>query len=318
MKQLRNLLCVILALIVTIRPAQAWSESGHHIIAVLAFDLMTPESQARVIQLLGQHPRFQEDLQPDRPKSIDKEHWIIGRAAYWPEAARDQPKYNRPNWHYHLGASVILGEDVYVHETPGPLPTGATLDTKELYITQAIELCRQTLRGTAPDSDKALAICWLAHLVGDAHQPCNAGSLYAQTVFPAGDRGGHAIRTKQRENLHALWDGLLGMNYDAADVIRRCREIRDDEQTWNAAVADAASSVVDPDKWLREGSELAKSHVYTPEILVAIAAAQRIGTNQVEVIDLPEAYLQSAGTVAQRRAAFAAARLAKILREDLK
>jgi hypothetical protein len=48
------------------------------------------------------------------------------------------------------------------------------------------------------------------------------------------------------------------------------------------------------------------SHVYTPEILNAIDAAQRIGTDQIETVDLPETYLKAAGTIAQKRAAVAA------------
>jgi hypothetical protein len=60
------------------------------------------------------------------------------------------------------------------------------------------------------------------------------------------------------------------------------------------------------------------SHVYTSEIFGAIEAAQRIGTDQVETVDLPKTYLQAAGSVAQKRAMFAAWRLAKMLKEDLK
>ena len=44
-------------------------------------------------------------------------------------------------------------------------------------VRQAVELCRQTLQSNATaDSDKAIAICWLAHLVADAHQPYHAGA----------------------------------------------------------------------------------------------------------------------------------------------
>lgn len=190
------LLVSVLAFALTVQPAFAWSEGGHNIIAVLAFDLMKPEQQKRVIELLERHPRLAEDFKPG-PKSADLNHWIIGRAGYWPDVARDQPAFNRPNWHYQLGATLTIGNNVKVHPTPGPLPTGSTLGTNDLHIAQAIELCRQTLRSSAPDSDKVIAICGLAHPVADSHQPCHAGSLSVDGIFPEGDRGANSIRTKQ-------------------------------------------------------------------------------------------------------------------------
>jgi len=52
----RSLLAGTLAIVLTIQPAFAWSECGHNIIAILAYDLMKPEQQKRAAfaaQLLG-------------------------------------------------------------------------------------------------------------------------------------------------------------------------------------------------------------------------------------------------------------------------
>ena len=191
-QKLRSILVSVLALILTVQPALGWSEGGHHLIAVLAYDLMQPAQQKRLMELLENHPRFAGDFKPG-PKVADLNHWTIGRAGYWPDVAtcghmwphvaRDQPAFNRPNWHYQLGSTLTIGDNVKVHATPGALPTGATLETKNLHIGQAIELCRQTLRGPGADSDNAIAIYWLAHLVADSHQPCHAGSLYVDGIF---------------------------------------------------------------------------------------------------------------------------------------
>jgi hypothetical protein len=133
----RHVLCVVLAFLVTLQTAFAWSASGHHIIAVLAFDQTTPRTQKLLLEILEHHPRIREDFQPDkRPTHVA--HKLIGQAAYWPDIARDQPEFNRRSWHYQLGASVIIGDAVNVPETPGPLPPGATLATQELHIAQAI------------------------------------------------------------------------------------------------------------------------------------------------------------------------------------
>lgn len=313
-----RVLCLYLAFMLTVQPAMAWSECGHHIIAVLAFDLMKPDKQLQVLELLKHHPRFAEDFKtPGSAKSSEQiAHWQIGRAGYWPDVARRQPEFNRPNWHYQLGSSLTIGQDVKIPETPGPLPPGADLETKHLHITQAIELCRGTLRSpSSSDADKAIAICWIAHLVADSHQPCHAGSLYVDVIFPEGDRGANSIPTKQSKNLHALWDGLLGNRYGAGDVDRRAREIRSDSETWDAA--ELAGATLEPLAWLSESEAFGRLNVYTPEVLAAVEAAQRSGAEKVEVVDLPESYLKAAGAVAQKRAAFAAWRLAAILSQDV-
>lgn len=318
MRNFLSPLAGILAILLITQPALAWSECGHNIIAILAFDLMKPAEQKQLQELLRQHPRFAEDFAaPENAKTSEQlAHWYMGRAGYWPDVARSQPNFNRPTWHYQLGSSLTIGDAVNVPVTPGALPEGATLQTQDLYIAQAIELCRRTLRsGTSSDADKAIAICWLAHLVADSHQPCHAGSLYADKIFPDGDRGANSIPTKQSRNLHALWDGLLGTRYDAGDIARRVKEIKT-----LPAWADSTSTglVLEPLKWLAESSEFARVNVYTPDVLNAVEAAKRSGADKVEVVDLPEDYLKAAGSVSQQRAALAAHRLAAILSEDLR
>lgn len=318
---MQRLVGAVLALSLTIQPCFAWSEGGHHLIASLAFDLLAPEHRQEIQQLLRQHPRFAEDFQA--PANItdeqDLERWIMGRAGYWPDVARSQPQYNRPNWHYQLGASLTIGDNLSVPAAPGPLPAGANLNTKDLHIAQAVELCSQVLRDTCRSgADRALAICWLAHLVADAHQPCHAGSLYVEGVFPEGDRGANSIPSKQGKNLHALWDGLLGPRFSVGGNRRRALEIQGDTATWRqAAAAAAAPTGTHSAQWLAESAAFGRSHVYAPEVLDAVEAARRSRTTVVETVNLSETYLKAAGSLAQQRAAFAAHRLAHVLALDL-
>lgn len=78
----------------------------------------------------------------------------------------------RSTWHFELGATKVLGTVNAVPVFPGDLPAGASLDTQSLHIAQAIKLCDGILADTnAKDSDRAIASCWLCHLVADSHQP---------------------------------------------------------------------------------------------------------------------------------------------------
>lgn len=314
---MRSIVAFLLASIIA-QSCWAWSEGGHHLIAVMAYELLSEDEQHQIQTILSAHPRFTEDFSP--PKNVDgleeTNLWLIGRAGCWPDVAR-KSSWDRPDWHWQLGATLVIG-DVKAPMNPRLVPDDATLETKNLHIAQAIELCRRIFKDKArPNADRALAICWLAHLVGDSHQPCHAGSLYIAGLFPEGDRGANSIPTKQSRNMHSLWDGLLGPKFDAGDVRRRAIEIKSNGPAWADAV-DAANNNdgMNPMTWLAESAEYGRSHVYAPEVVAAVEAAARSG-QKVETIDLSKEYLKAAGRLAQKRAAFAAQRLARILKEKL-
>jgi len=71
------------------------------------------------------------------------------------------------------------------------------------------------IRSTATDAQKAVAISWLEHLIGDIHQPLHASALVTD-ANPKGDQGGNLFlltpqgtpRDKQ-ENLHWFWDSIV-------------------------------------------------------------------------------------------------------------
>ena len=289
-----------------------WSAGGHHLISVLAFRQLDPDRRAELIRILKAHPRFEEDFK--LPTGIaNSDEWLIGRAGHWPDVVRSGSgrSYNRSTWHYELGATKVIGTVNTVPAVPGDLPTGSTLDTQSLYIAQAIKLCDGILADTnAKDSDRAIAICWLCHLVADAHQPCHAGSLYVEYVFekPDGDRGANSIPTKQSRNMHALWDGLLGGSFNEAAVRRRVLEVAELSKDEPLRVDGG------PEVWLAESRQAATDFVYAPEVLEPITLAMRAKSTEVIELNLSEDYLKRAGRIAQFRAAQAAARLAQILR----
>lgn len=317
-------LTLVLLLVIPPPAVMAWSEGGHHVIAAMAFKLLTPKEQAELIRLTKSHPRFSEDFKiPEELSDVaDQNLWLIGRCGYWPDIARKSGEFNRPNWHYEQAVTASVGNtnQLDLPRTDSHLPENATLESRDLHITQAIELSRMVLRNKlAPDADRAIALCWLAHLVADAHQPCHAGSLYAPGVFPTGDRGANQIETKQRGNLHALWDGLLGPKWSRSATNRRIAEMSHDpalQKSGVAAIHQAES--LKTDVWLNESREFANTYVYSPQILEAITVAIRTDAKELRKIDLPEDYLKAAGGVAQRRAVEAAYRLSEVWRAALR
>jgi len=188
-----------------------------------------------------------------------------------------------------------------------------------LHIAQALELCRNVLKdkSQAP-TDRAIALCWIGHLVADAHQPCHAGSLYMEGVFieKDGDRGANRIPTKQKQNMHALWDQLLGEDYALRTMRRRYAEIVTNDELRKVGES-AVSKGLDPQVWLEESRHLASEHVYTPMVLEHLTRVSRGLVEKPEVLDLPEDYLKNAGRIAQIRATEAGFRLAGVWKECL-
>lgn len=132
---LMHRLLAVLLLAVTPSLANAWSACGHHTVALIAYDLLSEDDQVRLRELLAEHPRFAEDFEP-APKVRDKIRFQVGTSGYWPDIARSQSEYNRPKWHYEPGPTLTIG-NVTPIERPGPLPADATLETRDLHLSQA-------------------------------------------------------------------------------------------------------------------------------------------------------------------------------------
>lgn len=134
-----------------------------------------------------------------------------------------------------------------------------------------------------------------------------------------GDRGANSIPTKQRQNMHALWDQLLGDEFALRSMRRRYAEIvTSAELKALGEQAVAVSGGLDPLVWLEESRRLAVEQVYTPEVLDPLNIVVRGLAEKPEVLTLSEDYLKNAGRVAQQRATQGAYRLAGVWRECLK
>jgi hypothetical protein len=299
--------------------AQAWSPMGHHVAAVIAYELLNESDRAEVIELLSHMPDFERHFAtPDGIRnqgSIDR--WRVGVAGAWPDIIRGTD-WDRPSWHYQLGANLVIGS-LTVPDAPGPLPADATLETQSLHIQQAVELCTKIFSDSSHSkANRVIALCWLLHLYADGHQPCHAGSLYAP-AFPDGDRGANFIKLKDGSNLHAIWDGLLGYDASANDVRRRVAEMGNIKQEIlrEARASGDMEQWLSSETWLAESRQLAKSKVYTDEVLGPIIAASRGLTNGVPPLALSKAYYQSAGTAARYRIKQAGFRVAVAIHRGL-
>lgn len=154
--------------------AAAWGGAGHHIIARVALEYLTPKAKDAVTELLGK-----ED--------------IVSVSTYADEVRSLRPETSA--WHF---VEMPRNAQAYV-------PTRDCVATSRGYCTvAAIEMLERILQrrdGKVSDEERTDALKFLVHLVGDLHQPLHCG--YED------DAGGNRIKVTffgLLTNLHVVWD----------------------------------------------------------------------------------------------------------------
>lgn len=310
-------------------PAQAWNSVGHMVVAKLAYDELGEKHQLAVYRLLKTHPHFKDFLAAARPKEIENEaEWVFLRSSYWSDWIRprkrdgrgDVSKYHRGEEHY-VNIALIDPKDAKFF-------AGKTLIDPDLpnIVTALKTRSNEIKTRTMASEDRAVAFCWLMHLVGDIHQPMHNVSYFSNTpAFIGGDLGGNkfAIKANGRTwKLHAFWDDVLGIDRDYADdtashqaalyqdALRIAANLR--SQKWADADVDKLTKNTTFESWSREGFELARTVAYRKAdgsgLLKAVES--RFDGVSEEPEEVGKQYIQLAKATAERQVLLAGRRLA--------
>lgn len=166
--------------------ASAWHDDGHRIVGEIAERRLSKQARERVRELLADMPEYD----------------TLATAATW----ADQKAKLDPTFGFAFTSHFV---NVERHLTPREML--ALCLQKSGCVAVGVAYYAEILRSTrASKAQRAEALRFLAHFVGDAHQPLHAGHGH--------DRGGNDIDElrlleytpgDQRTNLHAVWDGGL-------------------------------------------------------------------------------------------------------------
>ncbi len=317
-------------------PAAAWNDHGHMLIALIAYDALSPAKRQALSSLLEAHPRFADDLASAIPPALvaqgERARWLFAHAATWPDVIRGQAAYDHGTWHYvnlplELRAHDLIGCRQARREWPTSLRRVAAIHAERRAkgeppipagdsITVALPNNQRTLADPhAPREARALALTWILHLVGDAHQPLHGVALFTRQRFITGDRGGNDILLGARGSLHRVWDMLLGEGTSLGVLDVALGELRRDGSRLRAARA--AARFLDVDTWIDEDCDLARSAVYVPAIRAAVERHED-GHSASQSPDKPsvslrEEYFRHGAQKAKERALRAGLRLAALL-----
>lgn len=330
--QTATLLALALPTLAGPRPPFFWYP-GHALVAAMAYDRLDRPMQRRLVEILKAHPRYEEDFAAAMPEGLTsaeaRDVWLLGAAANWPDLVKRfergsalSAKYDRRLWHY-ITRPIFAGaadEEALRSAVPSKRHRSTewtgTEPRADLNIVQAIKWADAVLRSEqAPRPDKAVALCWLLHLVGDAHQPLHAATWFSKSKFPDGDQGGNRIRVKGGGTLHSVWDGSVAPEPSMAVAARKpdwltpARELR---RRHSVAVRLATSLVVED--WIDESYALAVTAVYTAAVRAQLARTVTKGEGRVT---LSAEYRQRAQLIGERRVVRAGERMARMLRSIL-
>jgi hypothetical protein len=281
----------------------AWDACGHLVTAVIAHQRLSPSVQAKVDAVFAHDPRGRSFVDSSTWPDDIKE----GKRNEEPKAPLNKP------WHYvdipyfasEAEIAEVLknrGETVNIHEE------------KSANVVTAITYYANYLKsGQGTAIEKADALSFLIHYVGDVHQPLHCvtlnGTLPNYTPPEHGDAGGNgfSIRHPSRE-LHALWD-------DAFDEPTTGKGGRDRGEAHAQQVAatlrsrfsatDQELALTNPADWARESYSY-RTFAYSPP-----EDPKSRGTKKYHIIS--SAYLAREQEIAGKRLVLAGDRLAILL-----
>ena len=157
-----------------------------------------------------------------------------------------------------------------VVELPMPADGGG------LAVPQMIEFDKVARDPAVSDAQKAIAIAWLEHLIGDIHQPLHA-SARVSDLEPKGDMGGNTFlltpkdtpREKQ-ENLHWFWDSIIVRampnTKDQCDADYLDPIAQDIMKDYPFAKMQSRLDLGDFNGWRKESFEIASTKVFPPDL----------------------------------------------------
>ncbi len=154
------------------RTAHGFGATAHRAIGLIADRHLTAQTRAAVKAIIGRE--------------------TLAEVSTWADEIRSDPAYKHASsWHW------VTIEDGQTYESSRKNPNGDVVEAIRRH-TAILRSSRSTKR------ERAEALKWVVHLVGDIHQPLHVGR--------GPDRGGNEIRCKwfgRTTNIHSVWDSKM-------------------------------------------------------------------------------------------------------------
>jgi hypothetical protein len=296
--------------------AWAWGCEGHQVVALLAERNLTPHALAMVMQILRDGPIDPNVSRYCKEGGTDP----MADASTWPDDIRTQRPETAP-WHY---LDIPRGTSHQDISKFCPLP--------ESCVTQAINDQNAILR--SPDinpQNKADALRFLIHFVGDLHQPLHAttnndqgGNCVPVAFFDALPQLRNPETESYSPNLHGVWDvNILARMTTGKSSEQVASEL---EESFRPKIARWKKASADLNGWAWESYQLAEKIVYgklpvhipveSPQLVKLCTDDDHVSARMLKLNErLEQPYQDAAAPVVQQQIAKAGARLALVLNQ---
>jgi hypothetical protein len=272
--------------------------------AAIAYEELNARERSileKIVSLAQRHPdRGAFEVAMGRATGEERSRRIFMELARWPDDTRGSI-HDHPTWHY--SSWPLIDPSSPPPKAPEDMPQGSAAEAFALNLSVASD-------SRAPAAERAVALCWVFHLVGDMHQPLHSVSQVSKR-FPEGDRGGglqyvQDPRTNKPVTLHWFWDDSVSRDGKpaaararAAELMRRLPRTQFKELRPFQAASEFSA-------WAQESREIAATLAYGPDLDASDSPATAIRPSQH--------YLEQSTTVAERRLTLAGYRLTEVLR----
>jgi hypothetical protein len=274
-------------------PSLGWGAGGHMMVASIAYGRLNPTAKAQVDKLVAIQIA---------PEDVTAQSLNFVDAAHWADDIRSSPDF-KSFAPLHFIDQPFTNDDT---DLPSDLPEAENVVTA---LTHNVEVLKNS---GSSDGDKAQALRFIIHFVGDIHQPLHCATLVTEKNAE-GDRGGNLFKIKlpagqgktKSSNLHSYWDSGIG-SFPKTGANFSPPALK------SIAPAAAAATKANPDTdgdwqdggpfdfagWAKESEDLAESTAY----------------NKIQPGRLPsQSYNRAALKVARQRVAWGGYRLAALL-----
>lgn len=260
----------------------AWGTEGHRVTGIVASELLTPRARIRLNQIIPGGDIAEISLYMD-----------INRK----ELSEKIPGSEK--WHY--DNQPVCKTLTFAQYCPNDDCASAKLPV-------VFNALKDGAAAPSPLADRAMALRFLVHMIGDIHQPLHAaddGDLGANLKFvliPESDQG---------RRLHGVWDtdivkrALRGVG-DAAYAKELLARFKDKIPAWQSG------TVRD---WMTESHSLSK--LFTYGTLPKFECGKEWPSTIVTPVALPEEYMARAADLVPTQLAKAGARIAWMLNQAL-
>jgi hypothetical protein len=288
-------------------PAGAWNDTGHQVVALIAWDNLLPAARSKLVAAMRQAPPESQlpGLFPHDHRPLEaREREFFRRAATWADLIRAVPELHHSTWHH---------RDFYWKQQSGQAIDLPDLQVNPENLLERLRHFKARLAdSTVAAAQRATEIAWVLHLVGDIHQPLHCSGRVT-SVETYGDHGGNDFKLtllpepnpqKRRHSLHGYWDDMVDKAFR-----------RQVGEAFSAYLQRSASLIVarHPRALLEGQLEPGQFDVWARESVVAAQHAYPVTLRRNR--EPPTDYRLMGVQVARERVALAGYRLALMLKE---